>query len=255
MTSTTPTKRMTEAEWNALSPEEQAFNSDLAPKITMDLFGEVQHASISAYTLIKGQPKRPFVQGVDPESLRRWFFRLEITCLKHDGTSFMVTQDVADFDKKWAVTAASLRALGVTFSSFSSLRDKWVRVKKVPTGGKYTSKGTEYEESGLSFVTIYPGRDECMAEYEAERALRFPKRSDENTDSTTGAEWEGGAGNHKDLTFPVNAPTAVPVDTSATLRAIWTAVGGQRDAFLSIKTSNDSLSNISDDEALRIVGA
>jgi hypothetical protein len=140
------------------------------PEATQEYFGE---ASINAWfcMLVPGSGKQPYDERtLDPktgEAPRRYTaIDVMVDPLSECGLQYdMKRTCLAEFGEWKETTWPSLKALGIL--NAQEIAGKFVRVEMVPTGRKYQGQNGEREATAIKFVTIYPDRASCLADWQA----------------------------------------------------------------------------------------
>lgn len=132
-------------------------------------FGEIVEVDDWDCILAKGQGAVPFDAATHRPEQRRVRIKLVISCEKQDGSSYLLEQGDITSGSKMRVTLKSLGALGInTRDELRALKGQWCEVVRVATGQKYEAKkgdraGQMVDEQALSFLRLFPGRNEAKA--------------------------------------------------------------------------------------------
>lgn len=130
--------------------------------LSSTFFGHLT-ADVYPCVLVKGMGKVGFNPQIHSADQRRLAITLSIQPLaRPDGTvGKPYERNLIAESKEWAnVTKVSLTKIS---SSLKAANGKYVQVKLVPTGGKFTGKdGAQRDETAFSFEAIYDSVEACQ---------------------------------------------------------------------------------------------
>lgn len=201
-------------------------------------FGEVTNVDVWTCVLEKGTGKRKFDPGRDNPDQKRTAIKLQIAVEKKDGGSYTVDQDVINTAPEWQrYTLPSLRKLAL---DLRTLKGRWVKITRKPTGETYTNKSQEVKDrTAIVFEELYADRDACKAAADAFYASR--------SQSSNG----NGQSNIEQPAPPqAGAPSAAPASGNTqerqfaldSLKILWQASGENQPAFLAMIAANPMIS-------------
>jgi hypothetical protein len=214
----------------AADPLDDMVANPVAPRAQESIFfGQVVVIDRSDWRLERGRGRVPFDATYDAPEDRVRGITIQIECEKRGGDKFIIDtgrNPLLEIDKAWHQhTLKSLQQLGVPLST---LRTKFVQVKRVDTGETYTDKNGESKpRTALVFVAVY---EDWHAMHAAREELFGSRRADRVS-----------------MPEPAQAaaPAAVPtIDKTALeklLPALWQASGKNRDVFTTMFQGNPAL--------------
>lgn len=202
-------------------PLEAAMNATEQPQNRV-YFGEVTQVDVWFCILQTGVGKVLFDPHQHSMDQRRTAIKIVIVPTKGD---FNVETDTISTGKDWLKhTLPSLRTLNL---DLRTLQGKYVQVKKVSTGEKYTNKsGEEKERTAMVVVAVYPDRAACLAAAEAHFA------------AYTNAQ----AGDAPVAAAEPAVNEAEKATAAQSLPLLWAASGKNVQAFLAMVNSNAIIS-------------
>jgi hypothetical protein len=203
---------------------------------------------------IKGG-KVPFDPGQHSIDDRRTSIDLILSPLPRAGAAqYQVTRSMIAESREWArIVKESLRALNL---DLRGLRDKWVQVQLVPTGGTYVDKqsGETKDRTTFKFAAVYGSQDECQA---AADAFYSQFRNGNGGD----ANGNGANGNGTATAATSTGTATVDLDrvgAAKFLPALWKAAGNNVKTFeqLILKTEPvNKYFDLSSPEVLALIAA
>jgi hypothetical protein len=146
-----------------------AFDAATNPELpSYDTFGEI---SIDAWFCVmkKGEQRRAWVDGSDAIADRNTAIDIIIHPLDEMNQKYQQERSLIANSNSWAkFTWPSLQKLGI--ANVREAKNKFCKVKMVPTGRKYTGKnGDQREETTFEFLALYNSKQDCQAAYAATR--------------------------------------------------------------------------------------
>lgn len=210
-------------------------------------FGEITTLDVWFCVLQKGVGKIPFNPIQHAPEQRRTAIKIGITPLRGQ---YDITQDCIDTSKEWRLTLPSLNKLNL---HLSTLKGRFVQIKRVQTGDTYTNgQGQLKYKTAIVIEAIYPDKNAAQSAADAFYNARKPALD---------AELPNDLGQQPTPT-PTSAPTPVSVDISSAERefaykvlpALWGQAGGDWNKLNKLVQDNTLVSKyVSPDDLVKWV--
>lgn len=146
--------------------DDMVTNPAATPQGDNTFFGEVVTLDYSAWKLVKGQGRVLFDATYDDPADRVRGIQIAVECQKRDGGTYTIDtgkQPLLEIDTAWRKhLLPSIQRLNVPLST---LRGKFVQVKRVETGETYVNKTTNEtkNKTALVLVAVYDSADAMQA--------------------------------------------------------------------------------------------